>query len=88
MKNGIKVKIKRVGGHKGDLPRYVSPGSSGLDLTAFVKDENGEIVIAPGKIELVPTHGCTTINLHDVFYPVRGDDVEGIWEISARGRFA
>lgn len=40
------------------------------------------------KIELVPTHGCTTINLHDVFYPVRGDDVEGIWEIAARGKFA
>ena len=55
MKNGIKVKIKRVGGYKGDLPRYISPGSSGLDLTAFVKDESGEIVIAPGKIELVPT---------------------------------
>ena len=55
MKNEIKVKIKRVGGYKGDLPRYVSPGSSGLDLTAYIKDQGGEMIIGPGKIELVPT---------------------------------
>ncbi len=55
MKSEIKVKIKRVGGYKGELPRYVSPGSSGLDLTAYIKDQGGEIVIRPGKIELVPT---------------------------------
>jgi D-serine deaminase-like pyridoxal phosphate-dependent protein len=39
------------------------------------------------KIEVVPTHGCTTINLHDKFYIVRGDSVEAEWEIAARGKF-
>jgi D-serine deaminase-like pyridoxal phosphate-dependent protein len=39
------------------------------------------------KIELVPTHGCTTINLHDRFYAVRGDTVDAQWEIAARGKF-
>ena len=55
MKNEVKVKIKRVGGYDGELPKYISPGSSGLDLTAFVKEQGGEIVIAPGEISLVPT---------------------------------
>ncbi|MBN1571723.1 MAG: DSD1 family PLP-dependent enzyme [Deltaproteobacteria bacterium] len=39
------------------------------------------------KVELVPTHGCTTINLHDRFYVVKDDILEGVWEISARGKF-
>jgi D-serine deaminase-like pyridoxal phosphate-dependent protein len=39
------------------------------------------------KIEVVPTHGCTTINLHDKFYIVRADTVEAEWEIAARGKF-
>jgi D-serine deaminase-like pyridoxal phosphate-dependent protein len=38
------------------------------------------------KIELVPSHGCTTINLHDYFYGTRNGLVECIWPIEARGK--
>lgn len=39
------------------------------------------------KLELVPSHVCTTVNLHDVFYALRGDTVEAVWPIAARGKF-
>lgn len=38
------------------------------------------------KIELIPTHACTTVNLYDKFYCVRGDELEAVWNISARGK--
>ena len=37
------------------------------------------------KIELVPSHGCTTIPLHEQYVLVRGDQVEGIAPIAAHG---
>jgi D-serine deaminase-like pyridoxal phosphate-dependent protein len=37
-------------------------------------------------IELIPSHGCTTINLHDYLYGIRDDIVECIWSIAARGK--
>jgi D-serine deaminase-like pyridoxal phosphate-dependent protein len=69
-------------------------GLEGVSL-ASLSEEHGHLNVE-GKtklkvgdlVELVPTHGCTTINLHDRFHPVRGDMVEGIWEISARGKFS
>ncbi|MGI6037008.1 MAG: DSD1 family PLP-dependent enzyme [Limnochordia bacterium] len=36
-------------------------------------------------IRLLPTHCCTTINLHDRYYGIRGGQVETIWPIAARG---
>ena len=42
----------------------------------------GDLEIAPGtKIEVVPSHGDTTINLHNEYYVVRGDEVVAIWPI-------
>ena len=38
------------------------------------------------KVEIVPSHGCTTINLHDVFHVVRNGKLEAIWPISGRGK--
>jgi len=38
-------------------------------------------------IELIPTHGCTTINLHDFFCGIRKGIVECVWRIEARGKF-
>jgi D-serine deaminase-like pyridoxal phosphate-dependent protein len=38
------------------------------------------------KIELLPSHGCTTINLHDVYYGVRSGIVECVLPIEARGK--
>lgn len=38
------------------------------------------------KIELLPSHCCTTINLHDVFYCHRQGRVEAVWSIAGRGK--
>jgi D-serine deaminase-like pyridoxal phosphate-dependent protein len=39
------------------------------------------------KIELYPSHCCTTVNLHDIAYGVRKGRVESTWRIEGRGRF-
>ena len=39
------------------------------------------------KIELIPSHGCTTINLHDFYYATRNSVLEAIWPITGRGAF-
>ena len=44
--------------------------------------------IRPGmKIEIVPSHGDTTINLHSEYYVVRGDEVVDVWPIEAARAF-
>ncbi len=51
-------------------------------------DEGAELALAPGdRIRILPSHGDTTINLHDRYYAARGDQVEAIWSIVGRGRF-
>ena len=48
----------------------------------------GDLEIAPGsKIELVPSHGDTTINLHSEYYVVRGDEVVAVWPIEGARAF-
>ncbi len=51
-------------------------------------DEGAELALEPGdRIRLLPSHGDTTINLHDRYYAARGDAVEAVWPIVGRGRF-
>jgi D-serine deaminase-like pyridoxal phosphate-dependent protein len=38
------------------------------------------------KLELIVSHCDPVVNLYDHMYAVRGDRVEAVWEISARGR--
>ncbi len=60
----------------------------------FLSEEHGHLMVdgpplAVGqRIELIPSHSDTTINLHDQMYALRGDRVEAIFAIEARGRFA
>ena len=43
--------------------------------------------LRPGDtVEVVPGHGCTTVNLYDRYYAMRGGLVEAVWPIAARGR--
>ncbi len=45
--------------------------------------------LAPGdQAWLLPTHCCTTINLHERYWCVRDGKVEATWAIEARGKFA
>lgn len=38
------------------------------------------------KIEYIPSHSCSTVNLHDNYYCIRNNILEAIWPISARGK--
>ena len=59
----------------------------------FAGDEHGQLAF-PGeaplkvgdKVTLLPSHCDTTVNLHDRFIVTRGDEVEAVWDIAARGR--
>lgn len=51
-------------------------------------DEGAELSLEPGdRLRILPSHGDTTINLHDRYYAARGDRVEEVWPIVGRGRF-
>ena len=83
---GLKVLAKEFG-----IPQPV--GVTGVEMTGLseehgkmlVSDEN--VSLSPGdKLEILPTHCCTTVNLHDRYYGIRNDIVESVWEIAARGK--
>lgn len=38
------------------------------------------------KLRVVPYHACTATNMHDALYGVRGERVEQVWTIAARGK--
>lgn len=38
------------------------------------------------KIEIVPSHICTTVNLYDHFTVIKDDEIFARWEIEARGK--
>ncbi|HTO51985.1 MAG TPA: DSD1 family PLP-dependent enzyme [Myxococcota bacterium] len=59
-----------------------------------LSEEHGHVLcdegveLEPGqRLRILPSHGDTTINLHERFYAARGDTVEEIWPIVGRGRF-
>jgi D-serine deaminase-like pyridoxal phosphate-dependent protein len=58
-----------------------------------LSEEHGKLlreggpVLKPGdRVRIWPSHGCTTINLHDWYAALRGGRVEGLWPIAARGK--
>jgi D-serine deaminase-like pyridoxal phosphate-dependent protein len=61
---------------------------------SWAGDEHGRLTLTqPGRlprlgerIEFFTPHCDPTINLYDRFYAMRGDSVEAIWQIAARGR--
>ncbi len=60
----------------------------------FAGDEHGRLLIRdPGRaprlgerVEFFPPHCDPTMNLYDRLHAMRGDRVEDVWEISARGK--
>jgi len=38
------------------------------------------------KLEVIPYHACSTVNLHDEIVGVRSGEVEVTWPIAARGK--
>ncbi|MEM2884788.1 MAG: DSD1 family PLP-dependent enzyme [Thermoproteota archaeon] len=54
----------------------------------ILKLEEGAKLCLEDKIELIPSHGCTTVNLHEKIFAVRGGVVESVWDVAARGKSA
>lgn len=82
---GMKVLAKEFG-----IPQPV--GIKGLEM-AGLSEEHGKmnadasVSLTPGdKLEILPTHCCTTVNLHDRYYGIRDGIVESVWDIAARGK--
>jgi 3-hydroxy-D-aspartate aldolase len=71
------------------------PGVVGHDAVSYAgaSDEHGRLEIARNaasfrlgdKIRLVPGHCDPTVNLHDWYVCIRGEHVESLWPVSARG---
>jgi D-serine deaminase-like pyridoxal phosphate-dependent protein len=81
-------------GHKACTEDHGNPdvhSVEGADLL-FLSDEHASITLQPDsgivvgdRIMLTPSHIDPTINLHDTFYVLDGENVVDIWPITARG---
>jgi D-serine deaminase-like pyridoxal phosphate-dependent protein len=65
----------------------------GADVTSYGSEEHMKIAVPAGcplgvgdRLEIVPSHGCTTSNLYPEFVLHRGGRVTGTWPIEGRGR--
>ena len=38
------------------------------------------------RLMVIPNHVCSTVNMHDEIYGVRGDRVETVWRVAGRGK--
>jgi D-serine deaminase-like pyridoxal phosphate-dependent protein len=38
------------------------------------------------RLTVIPNHACSTVNMHDEIYGVRGDRVETVWQVAGRGK--
>ena len=38
------------------------------------------------RIEIIPNHVCSTVNMHNRIYGVKGERVETVWEVTGRGK--
>jgi D-serine deaminase-like pyridoxal phosphate-dependent protein len=74
------------------LPEISIPAGARL---VNLNEEHGILEVDPDrlelkvgdKVEIIPSHVCTTVNLHEVFYAIRENRLVATWPISARGKF-
>ncbi len=38
------------------------------------------------RLTVIPNHVCSTVNMHDEIYGVRGEQVEAVWRVAGRGK--
>ncbi len=38
------------------------------------------------RVHIIPNHICVAVNLHERMYGIRGDQVEEVWAVEARGK--
>jgi D-serine deaminase-like pyridoxal phosphate-dependent protein len=59
-----------------------------------LSEEHGNLNISRSKrtyrvgerLEIIPNHVCSTVNMHNQIYGVRGGRVESVWEVAGRGK--
>jgi D-serine deaminase-like pyridoxal phosphate-dependent protein len=85
------------GGYKAfstDRPFTPRPIGLGNSTYEWAGDEHGRVFLADSprglnvgdRVEFIPPHIDPTVNLYDYIYALRGDRVEAVWPISARGK--
>ena len=85
------------GGYKAfSTDRPFTPRAVGLDGVTYgwAGDEHGRLDVSNAsrdvrlgdRIEFIPPHVDPTVNLYDNIYALRGDRVEAVWPIAARGK--
>jgi D-serine deaminase-like pyridoxal phosphate-dependent protein len=71
------------------LPRVVHAGWSVKSLsdehTVILRGREAAPLSVGAKVRLLPSHCDPTVNLHDWLVAVRGDVVQELWPVSARG---
>ena len=80
--------LKAISSEFGD-PTVRAEGAIWSDFS----EEHGEISLegralelrVGDKIELIPRHGCTTVNLHGRYHVVGNGELVDVWDIAARG---
>jgi D-serine deaminase-like pyridoxal phosphate-dependent protein len=62
-------------------------------VLAWLTEEHGVLEVPPDahlpigtRLEIIPNHACGTLNMHDQLVALRGERVEDIWQVAARGR--
>jgi D-serine deaminase-like pyridoxal phosphate-dependent protein len=38
------------------------------------------------RLTIIPNHVCSTVNMHDEIYGVRGEQIETVWQVAGRGK--
>jgi D-serine deaminase-like pyridoxal phosphate-dependent protein len=38
------------------------------------------------RVHVIPNHVCVAVNLHEYVYGIRGENVEAVWKVEARGK--
>ncbi len=84
-------------GMKGVTQEFGMPQVKGMDGVQVysLSEEHGNVKLTSpsrrlrigDKVELIPSHCCTTVNLHDRYYGIRKGRLEVVWDIPARGKF-
>jgi len=81
-------------GHKSVTKDHGVPSVRGVDgaVVTALNDEHAVIAIPPScplaigdRVWLIPSHTDPTVNLHDAFYAIDGQQVVDVWPITARG---
>jgi D-serine deaminase-like pyridoxal phosphate-dependent protein len=81
---------------------YQVPGGTGFGMVRTdpdadverLSEEHGNLNISRStreyrvgeRLAIIPNHVCSTVNMHNRVYGVRGERVESVWEVAGRGK--